>query len=166
MKYPRCQQDNPSYASFCLACVVPLKRTKDSDTSGEPYAELQRALTDALEQQTAMSEILQVISSSSSDIQPAFDAIARSAAKLCEAHDASIFRRDSDRLSSWATMDRSRSEPLARRPFRWAVARPGVERCGTGGPSTWLTYSPSETSSGRAARSDGASGTGRCYACP
>jgi hypothetical protein len=46
----------------------------------------------------ATSEILRVIASSPTDIQPVFDAVAETAVRLCESSDAEIFRRDGDRL--------------------------------------------------------------------
>jgi two-component system, NtrC family, sensor kinase len=49
---------------------------------------------EALEQQTATAEILQVISSSPTDVQPTFDAIAASATRLCEAEQGTVFRFD------------------------------------------------------------------------
>ena len=50
-----------------------------------------RALTESREQQTATAEILRVISSSPTDVQPVFDAIARSAIQLCDSPSALWF---------------------------------------------------------------------------
>ncbi len=53
-----------------------------------------RELTEAREQQAATGEILRVISSSPTDVQPAFDAIAAAAATLCAAQNAGVFLFD------------------------------------------------------------------------
>jgi signal transduction histidine kinase len=71
----------------------------------ESYAGLERKveertreLSDALEQQTATSEILGVISSSPTNIQPVLDAIARRAVELCGAYFANVFLVEGDLL--------------------------------------------------------------------
>jgi signal transduction histidine kinase len=66
------------------------------------FTELQeknRALTDAhaqvseaLERQTATSEILRIIAGSPTELQPVLDAIAENAARVCDARDAVIYR--------------------------------------------------------------------------
>jgi signal transduction histidine kinase len=61
-------------------------------------ADLEKKLAEALEQQAAASEILRVIRSSPSNVQPVFDAVAESAARLCESFDSAVWRRESDRL--------------------------------------------------------------------
>src|SRR5262245_15908947 len=72
------------------------------------FTELQeknRALTqahaqvsEALEQQMATAEILRVISTSPTDIQPMLDAVVRSAARLCEGYDVWIGLTEGENL--------------------------------------------------------------------
>ena len=59
--------------------------------------ERNRDLTETLAQQTATGDILRVISSSPTDVQPVFEIVAERAARLCEATRTWIFRVDGER---------------------------------------------------------------------
>ena len=53
-------------------------------------------LTETLEQQTATAEILRVISSSQTDVQPVFETIAENSLRLCDATFSTVFRFDGE----------------------------------------------------------------------
>jgi GAF domain-containing protein len=59
---------------------------------------LEKKLAEALEREAATSEVLRVIGQSKTDVQPVFDAVAESAARLCESFDSAVWRREGDRL--------------------------------------------------------------------
>src|SRR5262249_6451849 len=62
-----------------------------------------RELDEALQQQTATSEVLSIIRRSPADAQPVFDAIVQSAARLCGAIFGVVYLYENDRLRIAAT---------------------------------------------------------------
>src|SRR5262245_58190567 len=61
-----------------------------------------RELSEALEQQTATSEVLQVISSSPGEVAPVFKAMLENAVRICEAKFGVLFRSERDGLRAVA----------------------------------------------------------------
>ena len=70
--------------------------------TAEELQDWKRQFTEAFEQQTSTSEILRVIASSPTDLQPVLDTIAENAARVCGASDAIIRRLDGDVLPAMA----------------------------------------------------------------
>jgi len=94
----------------------------------ESYAGLERKveartreLSNSLEQQTAISDILRVISSSPTDVQPVLDAVAERAAYLCDSPYARVLLIDGDSLriaANYVREEGARSEGLLPTPLR------------------------------------------------
>jgi two-component system, NtrC family, sensor kinase len=76
---------------------------------------------EALEQQTATSEILRVISQSRRDVQPVFDTIAHAALKLCHATSGTLTRYDGELLHVGAIAN---FDPNAAAAIRSVFPRP------------------------------------------
>ena len=107
-------------------------------------------LSEALEQQTATSELLRVIASSPNDLQRVLDNVAETAARVCGANDTVIRRIDGDVSGSLRIMARSfpRKSGVQHRSI---VAQQWVAPSSTDGRSTSTTWRRSgSTSSGRA----------------
>ena len=86
----------------------------------EKLARAQRERDEALEQQTATSEVLQVISSSPGELEPVFQAVLANATRICEAkfanlllYDGRTFRNVALHNAPSAWIEKRRREPIA-----------------------------------------------------
>jgi len=91
-------------------------------------------LTEALEQQTATSEVLQVISSSPGNLEPVFATMLEKAVRICDANFGNIYRWDGDALHLVATRTSTANSVKTTRmralaiPTANSTARPPGER--------------------------------------
>ena len=87
-------------------------------------AEARKQLVDALEQQTAASEVLKIISSSRTELQPVFGAILDNATRICGAKFGTLYLRDGNGV---------RAAAMHNAPPAYAKVRmQGPIRCGGG----------------------------------
>src|SRR5262245_21750187 len=98
---------------------------------GARVRNLEKRLAEAQEQQTATSEILAVISSSPTDLEPVFDTIAEHAVRLCDAAFGAVVRFDGEwiNIAALSGLRPDEREAVLRYfPIRPTPGGPGLSR--------------------------------------
>ena len=116
-------------SNFAAQAVIAIENARLLNELRQRTADLSQRttdLTEALEQQTATSDVLQVISSSPGDLQPVFEAILEKAVRICDAKFGTINRWDGEALHLVAShnLPPAFAEFRSRTPFRPGSGNP------------------------------------------
>src|SRR5262249_21966239 len=85
--------------NFAAQAVIAIENTR----LFEAEQRRTRELTESLEQQTATSEVLKVISSSPGELESVFQAMLENATRICQARFGTLYLRDGDDFRAVAT---------------------------------------------------------------
>src|SRR4030095_9640634 len=98
-------------------------------------AETRKALSEALEQQTATSEVLQVISSLPGDLEPVFQSMLENATRICDAQCGNLYLCEGDAFrivamhgAAPAYAEARKHNPLVRPPPDSALGRVAITK--------------------------------------
>jgi transcriptional regulator with GAF, ATPase, and Fis domain len=87
-----------TFADQAVIAIENVRLFTELQDKNRALSEAHARVTETLEQQTATGEILRVISQSPTDVQPVFEAIVHSAARLLNAHSGALTRVVEDHL--------------------------------------------------------------------
>ena len=110
-------------ANFAAQAVIAIENARllnELRQRTDDLTERTSDLTEALEQQTATSDVLQVISSSPGDLEPVFTTMLENATRICDAKFGNVYLWDGDvlRLVAAHNTPPAFAESRKRAPFR------------------------------------------------
>src|SRR5215831_15351394 len=110
-----------TFADQAVIAIENVRLFTELQEKNQAVTQAHAQVTEALEQQTATSEILSVISRSQTDVRPVFDTIADRAMRLCGGNQGLVVTFDGEfmHLGGLANFDTEGAEAMRRRfPFR------------------------------------------------
>ena len=116
-------------------CNSPAELKKQLEARTRALAEAREHLAEALEQQTATSEVLQVISSFPGDLEPVFQSMLENATRICDAQFGNLYLCEEDAFrivamhgAAPAYADAYKHNPLVRPPPDSALGRVAITK--------------------------------------
>jgi two-component system, NtrC family, sensor kinase len=111
-----------TFADQAVIAIENVRLFTELQAKNRALTQAHAQVTEALEQQTATSEVLKVISQTPTSLQSVFEVIGDSAARLCHADIAGLFRVEGGQLNEVSS--RSRLDPNFQERMRRVFPRP------------------------------------------